>query len=92
MTTLANYPLSYSEVEAKRLMEQGAMLEDLTADLLRRAGLAPGIRCLTSVAGSAAVGEKGPLGKVDRKILQTMICENEAALLPDAPKRVRSRS
>ena len=38
MTKLENYPLGYSEAEAKRLMEQGAMLEDLTADLLSRAG------------------------------------------------------
>jgi SAM-dependent methyltransferase len=46
MTKLENYPLGYSEAEAKRLMEQGAMLEDLTADLLSRAGLAPGMRVL----------------------------------------------
>ena len=44
MTTLENYPLGYSEAEAKRLMEQGAMLQDLTRDLLSRAGLTPGMR------------------------------------------------
>ena len=51
MTTLENYPLGYSEVEAKRLIEQGAMLEGLTNDLLSRACLAPG-KCSTSVVGS----------------------------------------
>jgi long-chain acyl-CoA synthetase len=34
---------------------------------------------------------RNALGKVDRKMLQTMICENQAALSPEAPKRVGGR-
>ena len=74
MTTLENYPLGYSEAEAKRLMEQGAMLEDLTADLLIRAGLAPGMRVLdlgcgvgdVSLLAARIVREKGSVLGVDR--------------------------
>jgi hypothetical protein len=44
MTTLENYPLGHSEAEAKRLMEQGAMLERYPdfpwlSEGLRKAGL-----------------------------------------------------
>lgn len=74
MTTLENYPLGYSEAEAKRLIEQGAMLEDLTADLLIRAGLAPGMRVLdigcgvgdVSLLAARFVREKGSVLGVDR--------------------------
>jgi ubiquinone/menaquinone biosynthesis C-methylase UbiE len=74
MTVLENYPLGYSEAEAQRLMEQGAMLEDLTADLLSRAGLAPGMRVLdvgcgvgdVSLLAARIVGEKGSVLGVDR--------------------------
>lgn len=74
MTTLENYPLGYSEAEANRLMEQGAMLEGLTADLLNRAGLAPGMRVLdvgcgvgdVSLLAARIVGEKGSVLGVDR--------------------------
>jgi hypothetical protein len=38
VTTLESYPLGYSECEGKRLVQQAAMLEDMTEDLLRRAG------------------------------------------------------
>jgi hypothetical protein len=34
MTTLESYPLGYSKGEAKRLIDQGAMLEDLTGRAL----------------------------------------------------------
>jgi ubiquinone/menaquinone biosynthesis C-methylase UbiE len=74
MTALENYPLGYSEAEAKRLMEQGAMLEDLTRDLLSRAGLAPGMRVLdvgcgvgdVSLLAARIVGKKGSVLGVDR--------------------------
>jgi len=35
---------------------------------------------------------RNALGKVDRKMLQTMICENEATLSPEAPKCVERES
>jgi hypothetical protein len=38
-TPLESYPLGYSECEGKRLVQQAATLEDMTEDLLRRAGL-----------------------------------------------------
>ena len=41
-----DYPLGYSEREARRLADQGALLEELTADVLRRAGLRQGMRVL----------------------------------------------
>jgi ubiquinone/menaquinone biosynthesis C-methylase UbiE len=39
MSDSDRYPLGYSEDEADRLASQGAFLEDLTADVLRRAGI-----------------------------------------------------
>jgi ubiquinone/menaquinone biosynthesis C-methylase UbiE len=74
MTTLETYPLGYSEAEAKRLAEQGAMLEDLTGDLLSRAGLSEGMRVLdvgcgvgdVSLLAGRMVGEKGSVLGVDR--------------------------
>jgi ubiquinone/menaquinone biosynthesis C-methylase UbiE len=74
MTTLENYPLGYSEAEARRLMEQGAMFEDLTRDYLSRAGLAPGMRVLdvgcgvgdVSLLAGRIVGQTGSVLGVDR--------------------------
>ena len=40
----SSYPLGYSEDEARRLAAQGAFFEDLTGDVLRRAGIGPGGR------------------------------------------------
>jgi cyclopropane fatty-acyl-phospholipid synthase-like methyltransferase len=41
-----SYALGYSESEFRRLEFQGKYLRDFTADILRRAGLAPGMRVL----------------------------------------------
>ena len=35
MNDAHDYPLGYSDHEARRLAEQGALLEDLTQDMLR---------------------------------------------------------
>ena len=40
------YPLGYSAAEARRLEVQGKYLEDLTADVFRRAGITPGMHIL----------------------------------------------
>src|SRR6516164_8884734 len=40
------YALGYTEGEFKRLAQQGALYRDLTEDVLRRAGIAPGARVL----------------------------------------------
>ena len=86
MTALENYPLGHSEAEAKRLMEQGAMLEDLTDDLLSRAGLAPGMRVLdlgcgvgdVSLLAARIVGEKGSVLGVDRSASSLEIARGRA--------------
>jgi ubiquinone/menaquinone biosynthesis C-methylase UbiE len=74
MTTLESYPLGYSEGEAKRLIDQGAMLEDLTGALLRRSGLSEGMRVLdigcgvgdVSLLAARIVGKDGSVVGVDR--------------------------
>jgi cyclopropane fatty-acyl-phospholipid synthase-like methyltransferase len=42
----SSYPLGYSEDEARRLAAQGAFFEDLTGDVLHRAGIGPGMHVL----------------------------------------------
>jgi ubiquinone/menaquinone biosynthesis C-methylase UbiE len=74
MTNSEAYPLGYSEAEAKRLAEQAAILEDLTEDLLRRAGLSPGMDVLdagcgvgdVSLLAARLVGENGSVLGIDR--------------------------
>ena len=47
MTNEANsYPLGYTNDEARRLAMQAVYLEDLTADVLRRAGVGTGMHVL----------------------------------------------
>jgi SAM-dependent methyltransferase len=63
------YPLGYSDGEFKRLEQQGAFLRDLTEDVLRRAGIAPGMRVLDIGCGVGDVsmlagGLVGPSGEV----------------------------
>ncbi len=69
-----SYPLGYSEDEAGRLANQGAFLEDLTADVLRRAGIESGMEVLdlgcgvgdVSVLAATMVGEFGAVLGIDR--------------------------
>lgn len=63
------YVLSESEVEFRRLEMQSAFIRDLTADMLKRAGLRPGMRVLDIGCGAGDVallaGELvGPAGSV----------------------------
>ena len=51
MNDAHDYPLGYSDHEARRLAEQGALLEDLTQDMLRRAGLQHGMHVLDMGCG-----------------------------------------
>ena len=68
------YPLGYSGDEFKRLELQGALLHDLTEDVLRRAGIAPGMRVLdvgcgvgdVSILAGALVGSSGKVLGIDR--------------------------
>ena len=41
MSEKQNYPLGYSTREAQRLADQAAQVEELTEDVLRRAGQLP---------------------------------------------------
>ena len=74
MPEVQDYPLGYSEQEARRLADQGALLEDLTEDLLRRAGIVPGMRVLdigcgvgdVSLLAARLVGAAGNVLGVDR--------------------------
>lgn len=74
MSASQDYPLGYSEQEARRLADQGALLEGLTEDLLRRAGLAHGMRVLdigcgvgdVSLLAARIVGKGGTVLGVDR--------------------------
>jgi SAM-dependent methyltransferase len=69
-----SYPLGYSDAEFKRLELQGAFLYDLTEDVLRRAGIAPGMRVLDigcgvgdmSMLAGAMVGPSGEVFGIDR--------------------------
>jgi 2-polyprenyl-3-methyl-5-hydroxy-6-metoxy-1,4-benzoquinol methylase len=68
------YPLGYSEQEARRLADQGALLEPFTADVLRRAGLGEGMRVLdigcgvgdVSLLAAKMVGAGGAVLGIDR--------------------------
>jgi 2-polyprenyl-3-methyl-5-hydroxy-6-metoxy-1,4-benzoquinol methylase len=74
MSESRDYALGYSEHEARRLQEQAAMLEEFTADTLRRAGLRPGMRVLdmgsglgdVSLVASRIVGQDGAVLGIDR--------------------------
>ena len=75
MTNEANsYPLGYTNDEARRLAMQAAYLEDLTADVLRRAGVGTGLHVLdlgcgvgdVSLLVARMVGTAGSVLGIDR--------------------------
>ena len=74
MTDAKDYPLGYSEQEARRLAEQGALLEELTAAVFQRAGLRPGMRVLdigcgvgdVTLLAARLVGPQGSVLGIDR--------------------------
>lgn len=89
MSDAKSYPLGYSPEEARRLTTQAAMLEDLTLDVLRRAGLAPGMRVLdlgcgvgdVSLLAARLVGETGAVLGVDRAASSLEIARQRALAL-----------
>jgi ubiquinone/menaquinone biosynthesis C-methylase UbiE len=75
MTPPSNgYPLGYTEDEARRLAAQAAFLDDLTADVFRRAGIGEGEHILElgcgvgdiSFLAAGMVGAAGTLLGIDR--------------------------
>jgi cyclopropane fatty-acyl-phospholipid synthase-like methyltransferase len=73
MSKAQDDPLGYSEQEARRLAGQGAVLEELTADVFRRAGLREGMTVLDVGCGvgdvsrlaARLVGPKGAVLGID---------------------------
>lgn len=69
-----SYPLGYSSHEANRLEQQAAFLNELTEEVLKRAGLRPGMRVLdvgcgmgdVSMTAARIVGATGSVVGVDR--------------------------
>jgi SAM-dependent methyltransferase len=68
------YPLGYTEDEARRLARQATFFEDLTADVLHRAGIGSGMEVLdlgcgvgdVSLLAARMVGEFGAVLGIDR--------------------------
>ena len=88
------YSLGYSDAEAQRLAKQAALFEDLTEDVLRRAGLLHGMDVLdvgcgvgdVSFLAGRMVGPRGSVLGVDRAassvaIARKRFCSQEATNL-----------
>ena len=81
------YVLGYSKSELARLEAQAAFYSDLTEDLLRRAGIAPGMRVLdigcgpgdVSLLAGALVGASGEVLGIDRSEVTVDIARRRAA-------------
>jgi ubiquinone/menaquinone biosynthesis C-methylase UbiE len=80
------YALGHSEGEFKRLEMQAALIRDLTADVLRRAGIGPGMRVLDigcgvgdmSLLAADMVGPSGLVLGVDRSADAIAVAERRA--------------
>src|SRR5262245_17165364 len=83
---VASYAMGYTSDEFKRLEMQASYLKQLTADFLRRAGLAPGMRVLdigcgigdVSLLAADLVGPSGAVLGVDRSAESVAIAERRA--------------
>jgi len=81
------YPLGYSEREFARLQRQGEFLRDITEDMLRRAGIGPGMRVLdagcgvgdVSMLAAARVGPTGAVLRIDRSERSLDVASQRAA-------------
>ncbi|HYX74522.1 MAG TPA: class I SAM-dependent methyltransferase [Steroidobacteraceae bacterium] len=89
MTEAKDYPLGYSEQEARRLAEQGALLEELTAQMFQRAGLRVGMRVLdigcgvgdVTLLAARLVGPKGAVLGIDRAASSVETARSRANVL-----------
>ena len=74
MSKVQDYPLGYSAQEAQRLKDQGALIEELTEDVLRRAGIRRGMQVLdlgsgvgdVSLLAARMVGSDGTVLGIDK--------------------------
>ena len=95
MSSAEAYPLGYSQLEARRLAEQGALLEDLTADVFRRAGLREGMTVLdigcgvgdVTLLAARLVGPKGAVLGIDRAASSVQTARGRATALGVAHAR-----
>jgi len=83
-----SYALGYSEAEFRRLKFQGEYLRDFTADVLRRAGIAPGMRVLdigcgvgdVSLLAAEMVSSSGMVVGVDRSAQAVGVARQRVAV------------
>jgi SAM-dependent methyltransferase len=95
MQTPTSYALGYSDSEFRRLERQGALLRDLTEDVLRRAGIAPGMHVLdvgcgvgdVSLLAATLVGPTGTVLGIDRSTESVDIARRRAAAAGQASVR-----
>lgn len=89
MSDAQNYPLGYSVHEAQRLADQAAQVEELTEDVLRRAGLRRGMHVLdigsgvgdVSVLAAKMVGSDGAVLGIDKAASSIEIATRRVAAL-----------
>ena len=89
MTDEADYPLGYSEQEARRLTEQAALLEELTAAVFQRAGISVGMTVLdigcgvgdVSLLAARLVGPQGAVLGIDRAASSVETARRRASAL-----------
>lgn len=87
MSGQSEYPLGYSDQESRRLASQGALLEELTEDVFRRAGLRAGMSVLdlgcgvgdVSLLAARMVGPSGRVLGVDRAASSVQTSRQRAA-------------
>lgn len=89
MSDPKDYPLGYSAQEAQRLADQAVQVEELTEDVLRRAGLRQGMRVLDIGSGvgdvsllvSRMVGKEGAVLGVDKAASSVKTARERVAAL-----------
>lgn len=89
MSEMQDYPLGYSAHEARRLADQAAQLEELTQDVLRRAGLRPAMHVLdvgsgvgdVSLLAGRIVGSDGAVLGVEKASSSVEIARGRVAEL-----------
>jgi SAM-dependent methyltransferase len=89
MSSQPEYPLGYSDQESRRLASQAALLEELTADVFRRAGLGAGMSVLdlgcgvgdVSLLAARMVGPNGSVLGIERAASSVQVSRQRAASL-----------